>query len=431
MNTLLTLTKDAIDFIDETLSRQIREILLHNKFQQLESSWRGLQLLTNKIPSADNIKIKLLSINKVELGNDLLKAETFEQSHTCHRIHDSEDMFRLHDPFSLMIGDYAFDHSSQDILMLKVLSQIAEYSFCPFITSPSPVFFGLEKWSENSQLTNYRLSTQLSSSPYSDWNNLRSQYESRFLVMVLPKYLSRLGYSHTSTEQSLLFSHINDLHCWSNTAYLLAICIMNAFQQEGISRAIHGAESGGKIEITPIDISLHNGSEEHPAHPLIDIMIDEKIEHELCRNGFMPLIGLRHSNSAIFFSRQTVYRPQEHSDIEVDTNNHIAASLPFIMCCSRFMLYLTAIPREYPIHWYWDEAFDMNQYLNNWIKEYTNENHEYTAEKFFPLKKARIDISPAKGMPGCFLIIADLLPRLLLAEASQPVTFTAIRQFDY
>jgi len=47
--------------IDETLSRQVNEILHHHKFKQLESAWRGLKFLIDRTDFRESIKIDILS----------------------------------------------------------------------------------------------------------------------------------------------------------------------------------------------------------------------------------------------------------------------------------------------------------------------------------------------------------------------------------
>ena len=45
--------------IDQKLSQQVDEILHHESFQQLESSWRGLKLLVDRTDFRENIKIEV------------------------------------------------------------------------------------------------------------------------------------------------------------------------------------------------------------------------------------------------------------------------------------------------------------------------------------------------------------------------------------
>lgn len=57
--------------IDRKLSEQVNEILHHEEFQALESSWRGLHYLVNNTETDTTLKIRVLNISKNELGKTL------------------------------------------------------------------------------------------------------------------------------------------------------------------------------------------------------------------------------------------------------------------------------------------------------------------------------------------------------------------------
>src|SRR5689334_19583909 len=73
----MTVTRDAetminarIAQIDHLLSIQLNEILHHPSFQKLEGSWRGLKYLLDQSETSDQLKIKILNVNKRELLRD-------------------------------------------------------------------------------------------------------------------------------------------------------------------------------------------------------------------------------------------------------------------------------------------------------------------------------------------------------------------------
>src|SRR6266550_8879461 len=50
--------------IDRVLSAQLNEILHHEAFQKLESTWRGLKYLMDSTETGVQCKIKILNVNK-------------------------------------------------------------------------------------------------------------------------------------------------------------------------------------------------------------------------------------------------------------------------------------------------------------------------------------------------------------------------------
>src|SRR5215469_3404773 len=65
--------KAIIAEIDHTLTNQINLILHHEKFQQLEGSWRGLQYLVTNTETDEMLKIRVMNIAKKDLGRTLKK----------------------------------------------------------------------------------------------------------------------------------------------------------------------------------------------------------------------------------------------------------------------------------------------------------------------------------------------------------------------
>jgi type VI secretion system protein ImpC len=56
--------------LDAKISGQVNSILHHEKFQKLESSWRGLHYLVGQTDFRENIRIDVLSCTKDELLAD-------------------------------------------------------------------------------------------------------------------------------------------------------------------------------------------------------------------------------------------------------------------------------------------------------------------------------------------------------------------------
>ena len=77
--------KQAVDAIDQAMSRQLTAILHDEKFQKLEGSWRGLNHLVMNSETSSTLKIRMLNISKRELFRDLDKAVEFDQSQKIGR----------------------------------------------------------------------------------------------------------------------------------------------------------------------------------------------------------------------------------------------------------------------------------------------------------------------------------------------------------
>ena len=84
---LLVRLGEDIAAIDSALTRQIDTILHHTRFQQLESSWRGLAWMVGQALDANDaadgparVEIRILSVTKRELARDRSEAVEFDRS---------------------------------------------------------------------------------------------------------------------------------------------------------------------------------------------------------------------------------------------------------------------------------------------------------------------------------------------------------------
>src|SRR5580693_4665741 len=84
--------KAIIAEIDHTLTAQVNLILHHEKFQQLEGAWRGLQYLVNNTESDEMLKIRVMNMSKKDLSRTLKKYKgvAWDQSPLFKRLYEEE-----------------------------------------------------------------------------------------------------------------------------------------------------------------------------------------------------------------------------------------------------------------------------------------------------------------------------------------------------
>ena len=63
--------KAIIAEIDKKLSDQVNVILHHERFQQVESAWRGLEHLVSNTETDEMLKIRVMNISKKDLAKTL------------------------------------------------------------------------------------------------------------------------------------------------------------------------------------------------------------------------------------------------------------------------------------------------------------------------------------------------------------------------
>jgi len=180
--------------IDAKLTEQINIIMHTEDFQGLEAAWRGLHHLVNNTETDEQLKIRVLNISKKDVGRTLKKfrGTAWDQSPIFKKLYEEEYGQFGGAPYGVLIGDYYFDHSPQDVQLLADMAQVAAAAHAPFIAATAPTVLGMESWNE---LANPRDLTKIFQTPeYAAWQSLRESEDSRYLGLCMPRFLARLPY---------------------------------------------------------------------------------------------------------------------------------------------------------------------------------------------------------------------------------------------
>src|ERR1700736_2064610 len=134
--------------VDKKLSAQLNEIMHHPDFQRLEGTWRGLKYLIDQSETGETLKIRVLNVSKRDLFKDLERAVEFDQSALFKKVYEEEYGQLGGEPYGMLIGDYEFGRSAEDISLLKMISGVAAASHAPFVSAANPKLFGFERFTE-------------------------------------------------------------------------------------------------------------------------------------------------------------------------------------------------------------------------------------------------------------------------------------------
>ncbi|ALQ09906.1 MULTISPECIES: type VI secretion system contractile sheath large subunit [Pseudoalteromonas] len=436
-NKNMTVTfNEAIQLIDQKISKQLSVVMHSDEFQKLEGSWRGLHHLVMNSETSGTLKIRVLNMKKKELHKDLSKAVEFDQSQTFKKIYEAEFGTPGGEPYGTIVGDFEFTNHPEDVEALSLMSNVAAAGFCPFIAASSPSLFGFDNWEE---LTKPRdLEKVFESLEYTKWRSFRDSDDSRFVSLTMPRFLSRLPYGAASKpveefnyeefevepKDGRSVSTENKDYCWSNAAYAMATNMTKAFAQYGFCTAIRGAEGGGKVEGLPTHIFTSDDGDPDLKCPT-EIGITDRREAELSKLGFLPLCHYKNTDYAVFFGGQSCQKPQIYSTPDATANAAISARLPYLMATSRFAHYLKVMARDKIGSFM--EAEDVESWLNRWILSYVNatEGGGQDIRARYPLADAKVSVKEIPGQPGAYNAVAWLKPWLQMEELTSSLRLVA------
>ena len=425
----------GIQAIDETISKQLAAVMHTPEFQKLEGTWRGLHHLVMNSETSAQLKLKMLNVSKRELFKDLDRAIEFDQSQSFKKLYENEFGMPGGEPYGALIGDYEFTNHPEDIDLLSKMSNVAAAAFCPFLSAASPALFGFETFTDLAKPRD--LEKIFDTVEYTKWKSYRDSEDSRFVVLGMPRVLSRLPYgANTKPVEEFEFEEValdkkgrskvvpHDQYAWMNVAYVLGTRLTDAFAKTGFCTAIRGAEGGGKVEGLPAHIFVSDDGDSDLKCPT-EIGITDRREAELSKLGFLSLCHYKNTDYSVFFGAQTTQKAKKYDRAAATANAAISARLPYMMATSRFAHYLKVIARDKIGSFM--EREDCQDFLERWIANYVSVDPKPSQETKarYPLREAKIEVREVPGAPGSYNAIAWLRPWLQLEELTTSLRMVA------
>jgi type VI secretion system protein ImpC len=412
--------KAIIAEIDQKLTEQINLILHNERFQAVESAWRGLNYLISNTETDEQLKIRVMNISKKDLGKTLkkYKGAAWDQSPMFKKLYEQEYGQLGGEPYGCLVGDYAFDHTPGDVELLGQIAQIAAASHAPFIAGASPTLMAMDSWQE---LANPRDLAKIFSAPdYAAWRSLREADDAKYIGLAMPRFLARLPYgAKTSPVEEFDFEEETGVgdhskYTWANAAYAMAVNVNRSFKMYGWCSSIRGVESGGAVEGLPVHTFPSDDGGVDMKCPT-EIAISDRREKELADCGFMPLIHRKNTDIAAFIGAQSLQKPAQYTDPDATANANISARLPYLFASCRFAHYLKCMVRD-KVGSFMERA-DMERYLGDWIKGYVLGSPETAGDAMKaqkPLASAEVKVEEIEGNPGYYAAKFYLRPHYQL-----------------
>jgi type VI secretion system protein ImpC len=406
---------DMIAELDRKLSLQVDEILHNAEFQKLESSWRSLQFLVDRVDFRENIKVEILNVTKEELMEDFEDAPEVVKSGLYKTVYTAEYGQFGGKPYGAIIGNYEFGAGPQDIRLLQHTAAVAAMSHTPFIAATAANFFGIDDYNTLPDLKDIK--SIMEGPQYIKWQSFRETEDARYVGLTLPRFLLRLPYGPETVpvksfnyQENVSASH--EHYNWGNAAFAFASRIADSFAQYRWCANIIGPQGGGAVE----DLPLHQYEAMGAIQTKIptEVLVSERREFELAEEGFIAMTMRKGSDNAAFFSANSVQKPKyfgiSAEGKEAELNYKLGLQLPYMFIISRLAHYLKVIQREHIGTW--KERGDLEQELNTWIRQYVSDmdNPMPGVRSRRPLRQAQIGVEEVPGEPGWYRVSLKVKP---------------------
>lgn len=409
--------------IDAKVSTQMDEILHNEKFQELESRWRGLYMLIEKTDFRQNIQMEIINVSKNDLLEDFEECLDITQSGLYKHVYTSGYGQFGGEPVGTIIADYQLSPSNVDMKFLNKVASIAAMAHAPFISSAGPKFFGLNSFEGLPDLKD--MEDVMSSPQFAAWRGFRENEDARYVGLTLPRFLLRAPYDPEDNPISK-FAYKEDVsathedYLWGNTVYALGSSLTESFANFRWCTNIIGPNSGGAIKDLPVHTFDSMGDVEMKIPT--EVLISDRREFELSEQGFIPLTMRKGSNNAAFFAANSAQAPKIFANTpegkEAETNYKLGTQLPYLFAITRMSHYIKVLQREHIGSW--KERADLERELNGWIKQYIadQENPSPEIRSRRPFKAAKILVEDVEGDPGWYRVKIALRPHFKYMGAS-------------
>jgi type VI secretion system protein ImpC len=401
--------------LDQKMSAQINQILHADKFQQLESAWRGLKYLVDKVNFRENIRVEVLNCSKQDLIDDFEDSPEIPKCGLYRTVYSAEYGTFGGKPFGMIVSNYDFDAGPQDIGLLQNVASVAAMSHAPFFGNAGPAFFGEENFETLPKLKD--LKSLFEGPQYARWQSFRESEDARYVGLCMPRFLLRLPYGQdTVPVKSFNFSEDStghhDRYLWGPASIAMATRVADSFAKYRWCPNIIGPQAGGAVE----DLPLHQYKAMGEIQTKIptEIQLTERREYELSEEGFIGMVFRKDSNNAAFFSANSVQKPKIFADTPEgkanETNYRLGTQLPYMFVITRLAHYLKVMQREQIGTW--KERGDLERELNNWIRQYVSdmENPAPAVRSRKPLRQAAITVEDVPGQAGWYKVDLKVRP---------------------
>ena len=297
-----------IKAVDDVISAKMRELLHHPDFQALEAAWRSLNMLVTGLETGENLSLHLLDVTKEELFTDLSSAdENLEPSKLYSLlVEQGVDTFGG-EPWSLLVGNYTFSASADDVTLLAVLGVVASHVGGPFLAAVDPKVLGCRSFVDNPDSHDW---LGMEQEAVKRWQALRHSSAASWLGLALPRLLIRLPYGPKTDAvdgfnfEEMTAAQVHEDFLWGNPAFYCAMLIARSFSERGWSMQL-----GDYLEIDDLPAYIIDKHGEPVLQPCAEVCLSDQAMEKVLNQGIMPFISHRRSNIVRLARFQSVAEP--------------------------------------------------------------------------------------------------------------------------
>jgi type VI secretion system ImpC/EvpB family protein/type VI secretion system ImpB/VipA family protein len=285
--------------VDVASSDVMRRVLHDPGFQEVEATWRGIQWLVSSLELGEELELCLLHVTRGELSSG-----TGPESGLYRRLVDREARTAGGLELSVLVGDYRFGATPEDLAVLESMGALAQAVGAPFVAGCEASLLGSSALAQQPDPRDW---SALDPKTEARWSALRAAPVARHIGLSLPRFLLRLPYGGRSDpinafgfeEQPPTPDHESFL--WGNPAFACAAVMARVLQAESVP-----ADAG---DITGLPAFVSTADDETRLQPCAEASLSERAVGAILARGIMPLVGFKDRDVARLVRLQSIADP--------------------------------------------------------------------------------------------------------------------------
>jgi type VI secretion system protein ImpC len=293
---------------ERVMGELMRAVLGHPRFQALESAWRSVYFLLQRLETGSQIRIELIDITAEELVADTLASDDSSVSGLYRMLVEEAVGTPGQAPWSALVPLEPFAPREQDLQVLDRLAGIARIAGAPVLAAAGPAFAGCDSIVATPDPADWK--RPLENSVRKLWEELRRHWAASWIGLAMPRFLLRLPYgSETSPIESFGFDEmpeppVHDAYLWGNPAVACACLLGLAYNRHGWNFR------PGKIsKLEGIPVHTFRGEGLTAMTPTAEVWLTESAAERILDQGIMPLASIKNSDAIQLLRFQSIALP--------------------------------------------------------------------------------------------------------------------------
>ncbi|MGO9011661.1 MAG: type VI secretion system contractile sheath domain-containing protein [Bryobacteraceae bacterium] len=269
--------------VDAATGALMRACLAHAAFQKVESAWRSVSFLLERLEARTDLRIELIDAAKDELWG--LPPASWSVAACLHR----------------------FAPEPRDCRLLTHLAAAGRRAGGPVLAEIDARLAGCVSLADTPNPDDWRV--PLEETADAAWRWLRADPDARWLGVALPRFLLRLPYGASGEIASLAFEEMpsppeHEAHLWGSPAVACVCMLGQAFLYHGRSM-----RPGQVRRLEQLPAHAYELAGKNHRTPPVEVCLSERRAKRILADGAMPLVSARAGDSLRLLRFQSVADP--------------------------------------------------------------------------------------------------------------------------